>query len=323
MGLFDALANLFTHGSDRDFASQQTEREYNHAYNLNQQNYENQLDMWNRTNDYNHPANQMSRYMEAGLNPNLIYGQSNTASNPNVMSSVQGRAHDPVYRNINFGNVGQQFISMLSSLEDLHSKKRENQIQDAVANDIISSYDLKNEFLSQNIRLADLEFKKGRYDLAAKRMDNVLKQFDISQLSKRAELNDINLAMARNDLNNIPIYNDILNSQSSIFKNQADISTYDSLFKSWDWIYNRPYDYEIKKQTLKNLKSNTEYYDSLSQKTRNDDKWYWRLSGAVTSALSDLATIYLGSKIKVSNPRVPHSVNNRPINYNNGLYNIH
>lgn len=38
------------------------------------------LDMWNRTNEYNTPANQMKRYEEAGLNPNLIYGQSNTTS---------------------------------------------------------------------------------------------------------------------------------------------------------------------------------------------------------------------------------------------------
>lgn len=37
------------------------------------------LDDWNRTNAYNSPAAQMQRYKEAGLNPNLIYGQTNTA----------------------------------------------------------------------------------------------------------------------------------------------------------------------------------------------------------------------------------------------------
>lgn len=34
---------------------------------------------WNRTNHYNSPAEQMKRFKDAGLNPNLIYGQSNTA----------------------------------------------------------------------------------------------------------------------------------------------------------------------------------------------------------------------------------------------------
>lgn len=35
---------------------------------------------WNLANEYNHPAEQMKRYKEAGLNPNLIYGQQNTTS---------------------------------------------------------------------------------------------------------------------------------------------------------------------------------------------------------------------------------------------------
>lgn len=32
---------------------------------------------WNMQNEYNSPAAQMARYRDAGLNPNLIYGQSN------------------------------------------------------------------------------------------------------------------------------------------------------------------------------------------------------------------------------------------------------
>ena len=44
----------------------------NHQYHLN-------LDAWNKQNAYNTPSAQMARYAEAGLNPNLIYGQANTA----------------------------------------------------------------------------------------------------------------------------------------------------------------------------------------------------------------------------------------------------
>jgi hypothetical protein len=33
------------------------------------------LNMWNLANEYNSPANQMSRFKDAGLNPNLMYGQ--------------------------------------------------------------------------------------------------------------------------------------------------------------------------------------------------------------------------------------------------------
>lgn len=38
------------------------------------------LDMWNRQNAYNTPAEQMKRFKDAGLNPNLIYGQGNSGN---------------------------------------------------------------------------------------------------------------------------------------------------------------------------------------------------------------------------------------------------
>lgn len=62
--------------------------------------YQNDLNRenWALQNAYNTPSAQMARYKEAGLNPNLIYGQSNTAgaiasagtpeSGANVMSKV-------------------------------------------------------------------------------------------------------------------------------------------------------------------------------------------------------------------------------------------
>jgi hypothetical protein len=43
-------------------------------------NRQNALDDWNRQNEYNSPAAQMQRYKDAGLSPNLIYGQTNTAA---------------------------------------------------------------------------------------------------------------------------------------------------------------------------------------------------------------------------------------------------
>lgn len=48
--------------------------------------YNKDLDMWNRQNQYNTPASQMSRYSEAGLNPNLIYGQGNSGNASNAPS---------------------------------------------------------------------------------------------------------------------------------------------------------------------------------------------------------------------------------------------
>lgn len=42
--------------------------------------YQRNLDMWNRQNAYNSPKEQMQRLRDAGLNPNLMYGQGNTGN---------------------------------------------------------------------------------------------------------------------------------------------------------------------------------------------------------------------------------------------------
>lgn len=43
--------------------------------------YEKDLEMWNRNNEYNNPAQQMERLRAAGLNPNLVYGNGSVVGN--------------------------------------------------------------------------------------------------------------------------------------------------------------------------------------------------------------------------------------------------
>lgn len=52
------------------------------------------LDQWNRTNAYNHPSQQMARLQEAGLNPNLIYGNSGNTQVGNAAPVTPAKAAD-------------------------------------------------------------------------------------------------------------------------------------------------------------------------------------------------------------------------------------
>lgn len=61
-------------------------------YLLKQQEQAYNLELWNLTNQYNSPEAQMARYQQAGLNPNLIYGQSNTAQAPASASASSFRS---------------------------------------------------------------------------------------------------------------------------------------------------------------------------------------------------------------------------------------
>lgn len=60
--------------------------------------YSKELEMWNRMNDYNSPSAQMQRFADAGLNPNLIYGQGNSgnaSSMPHYQAPQQNLNYAP------------------------------------------------------------------------------------------------------------------------------------------------------------------------------------------------------------------------------------
>lgn len=50
------------------------------------------IEFWNMQNQYNHPAAQMQRLQEAGLNPNLIYGTSPTSATGNAGAIAPSKA---------------------------------------------------------------------------------------------------------------------------------------------------------------------------------------------------------------------------------------
>ena len=63
-------ASLLTNYMNNQFAASESKK-------ANQFNYL----MWNLANEYNSPKNQMARLKEAGLNPNLVYGNGSVVGN--------------------------------------------------------------------------------------------------------------------------------------------------------------------------------------------------------------------------------------------------
>lgn len=87
VGLGGLSADVQSLASDADLNYWNIERQKElAAYNveqqmkLNEQIHSQNMELWNLQNAYNSPEAQMARYEKAGLNPNLIYDQSNTAS---------------------------------------------------------------------------------------------------------------------------------------------------------------------------------------------------------------------------------------------------
>lgn len=69
-------------------------------WNRKNMDYQNDLLLknWNLQNAYNSPVEQMKRFREAGLNPNLIYGQTNMAGSIGTPSA--GGSASPISTNI-------------------------------------------------------------------------------------------------------------------------------------------------------------------------------------------------------------------------------
>lgn len=66
--------------------------------------YQRNLDMWNRQNVYNSPVEQMSRLKDAGLNPNLMYGNgSSSTGNATGMPEYKANRSEIAHYNGDFG----------------------------------------------------------------------------------------------------------------------------------------------------------------------------------------------------------------------------
>ena len=81
------VSSLFNSSSqnknvDKQIAATKSENEKSRAHNLMLAELQNKwnTEQWAKENEYNSPSAQMSRYLAAGLNPDLIYGQSNTSA---------------------------------------------------------------------------------------------------------------------------------------------------------------------------------------------------------------------------------------------------
>lgn len=68
--------------ADKQIDATREENEKARAHNLMLAELQNKwnVEQWAKENEYNSPSAQMARYAAAGLNPNLIYGQSNTSA---------------------------------------------------------------------------------------------------------------------------------------------------------------------------------------------------------------------------------------------------
>lgn len=80
MGVISRKEQRKENKKQRDWQSKENQLSRDHNLMLAELQNKWNKEQWDRENAYNSPSQQMQRFKDAGLNPNLIYGQSNTSA---------------------------------------------------------------------------------------------------------------------------------------------------------------------------------------------------------------------------------------------------
>lgn len=148
------LGNLFTNSRNRRSIEETNRLNYQMQQ---QQNAWNER-MWHMYNEYNTPANQIKRLKEAGLNPNLLYGNPSqgTSSAP-----AQGTtpSHAEAFQSLGFGD-------MISNAQQLMMQKKANDAQIKLMNSQAEQMDVETQLKKKDL---------GTYDKRTAQMEELNK----------------------------------------------------------------------------------------------------------------------------------------------------
>lgn len=132
----DTIAKFFSNRKT-NATNLQIARETNQA-NRELAEYQAQFNerMWHQQNEYNSPSAQLERYAQAGLNPNLVYGQGtpgNAGDYPKYERPQMIAAHMQPFTGWNLGlsNIFENAFKYRNAKLDLERKETENRKADA------------------------------------------------------------------------------------------------------------------------------------------------------------------------------------------------
>lgn len=111
----DATFGTNFYGSSQDWSHQKTAS--NLAFNQQQ-------DLINQQNIYNSPLQQMQRLRDAGLNPNLVYGQVSSGSQTSIADVPRVYKQ---YSNRNLGGIGKALSSVYWQAQNLNLQNQKLQ----------------------------------------------------------------------------------------------------------------------------------------------------------------------------------------------------
>ncbi len=156
-----AGSQLLSSGLNSIFHRRAQQREFKNNRAMSELAYNQDLDMWNRQsqwnreqwdiqNEYNLPANQMQRLRDAGLNPNLIYGNGAAGGQAGKIDQATMPKYNPA--RANYSHLPVNIPDMLGQYQNF--KLKNAQIDNVEAQTRVA----------KEKALTEMELRAGRYD---------------------------------------------------------------------------------------------------------------------------------------------------------------
>lgn len=167
---------------DKQLNAQKEENQKNRDFNLmlaQMQNEWNQ-NQWERENEYNTPLNQMKRFKEAGLNPDLIYGQGTSG---NAMQLSGGLTAGAPSSPTDFTALGQKMSIGDALRQSLQTDLMRAQIDNIKA-------DSESKRIGNETNKIDLETKQALQNLTGDSAESLINKYTNSNYFVRKALTE-------------------------------------------------------------------------------------------------------------------------------------
>jgi len=186
-------------------------------------------EMWNMLNEYNSPKSQMERYQQAGLNPNLIYGQGspgNASSAPQYHVPQQSFAFNPA----------QQIMEAIPMYQSFQA--RSAQIDNVKA----QTENIRSRTVNESLRgqLMDIQQQKGQLDLGTDYpIYGELKKYQLQTAAGEAGRQGIKLDKAIQEVKNMTTANQLQALQAMYAKENLNTQAIEQQKKSAELLFQK------------------------------------------------------------------------------------
>lgn len=206
-----ALSSITGAAIDTGASAISANQQFKHQMQLQEQQQEYNTEMWNKENEYNSPANQISRLREAGVNPMIALSGGSLSNVASSASSALGSASTPVPTSSG-SSIGSTFIQqqmMNDQLETLRASRKK--IEEETKAQMLDNY-VKAETQAERVNIGkqaarqaknladktyeEMIWQQGQNDI----LDGTLQQ-KISQEEIRTNTMKIEKALKQKDLN--------------------------------------------------------------------------------------------------------------------------